>query len=184
VPAPLELDPPVEARRAAPLSRHEKGTVAAVAAAPVVVTLAVLGPIALVTALTITDVVGSALVYGGLLGLAAGFVATDRLQARQCPRCRTRQASTSDGRRYRPPERCARCGYDLIERPRYACPERHLAFLDDGGDGRCPCGRHLERLPVARGVGPQVIATVKIGGFLLAFLLAMGVILRVLEGRL
>lgn len=182
--APSELDPPVEAQRAAPLTRHEKGSVAAIAVAPVVLTLVVLGPIALVTTLTVTDVVGSAIIYGGLLGLAAGFVATDRLQARQCPRCRSRQPSTADSRRYRAPERCARCGYDLVERPRYACPERHLAFLDDGGDGRCRCGRHLERLPVARGLGPQVVATVKVGALLLAFLLAMGVILRVLEGRL
>ncbi len=183
MPPSLELEPPVEARRAAPLTRREKLMVAAVAAAPVAVMIVVLGPIALVTALTAADVFGSALVYGGLLGLASGFVATDRLQARQCPRCRTRQPNERGGWRYRGPDRCERCSYDLVERPRYACPERHRAFLDDGGDGRCPCGRHLEPLPVVRGIGPQVVATVKIGAFLLAFLIAMGVVLRVLEGR-
>lgn len=171
------LDPPVPARRAAPLSRRHKAWVAIWAAAPIVATLVVLGPVALVTALTLTDVVGSALVYGGLLGLAAGFVATDRLQARQCARCRTSHPRRAAGR-------CEVCGYDLEERPRYACPDRHLLFLDDGGDGRCPCGAWLEPLPTARGVGPQVVATLKIGAFLLLFLVVMGVVLNLLEGRL
>ena len=172
-----ELDPPVPARRAAPLSRRLKWWVAAWAVAPVLAILVILAPVALLTALTVVDVVASAVVYGGLLGLAAGFVATDRLQARQCPRCRTAHERRATGV-------CSRCGYDLEERPRYACAERHQAFLDDGGDGRCPCGRWLERLPTTRGVGPQVVATLKIGGFLLVFLLAMGVILNLLEGRL
>lgn len=172
-----ELDPPVPARRAAPLSRRHKAWVAAWAVGPIVVTAAVLTPVVVVTALTVTDLVGSALIYGGLLGLAAGFVATDRLQARQCPRCRTAHSG-------RPSGTCERCGYDLEVRPRYACAERHLVFLDDGGDGRCPCGRWLEELPTVRGVGPQVVATLKIGAFLLLFLIAMGVVLNLLEGRL
>lgn len=172
-----ELESPVPARRAAPLTRHEKVLVLAWALGPVVVTAALLAPVAVFTALTATDVVGSAVVYGGLLGLAGGFVATDRLQARQCPRCQARHPR-------RPTGVCASCGYDLQARPRYACPERHAAFLDDDGDGRCPCGAWLEPLPDTRGVGPQVVATLKIGAFLLAFLLVMGVVLNILEGRL
>lgn len=167
---------PTRAHRAAPLTRREKGWVAVAAAAPILVTALVLLPIALLTTITAADVLGAAIVYGGLLGLAAGFVATDRLQARQCPRCNQRNPRRA--------VRCAACGYDLVERPRYACSERHLAYLDTEGDGRCECGRWLERLPTARGVGPQVIATLRIGGYLLAFLLAMGVLLNVLEGRL
>lgn len=167
---------PTRAHRAAPLTRREKSWVAAAAVAPIVVTGLVLLPVALLTTITAADVAGAAIVYGGLLGLAAGFVATDRLQARQCPRC--------DQRHARGTERCPACGYDLVERPRYACPERHLAYLDTDGDGRCECGRWLEQLPSARGVGPQVVATLRIGGYLLAFLLAIGLLLNVLEGRL
>jgi hypothetical protein len=167
---------PARARRAAPLTRREKAVVAGAAVAPVVATVVVLLPVALLTTITVADVAGAAVVYGGLLGLAAGFVATDRLQARQCPRCRDRHAR---GARV-----CAGCGYDLALRPRYACSERHLAYLDDAGDGRCECGRWLEPLPSARGVGPQVVATLRIGAFLLVFLLLMGVVLNVLEGRL
>jgi hypothetical protein len=171
-----EQDVPTRARRAAPLTGREKRTVALAAVAPIVVTAVLLTPVALFTTITGGDVVGAAVVYGGLLGLAAGFVATDRLQARQCPRCARRHTRGADT--------CERCGYDLRVRPRYACGERHLAYLDDAGDGRCSCGRWLERLPEARGVGPQVVATLRIGAFLLVFLLLMGVILNVLEGRL
>jgi hypothetical protein len=171
-----EQDAPTRARRAAPLTGREKRTVALAAVAPIVVTALLLTPVALFTTITGGDVLGAAVVYGGLLGLAAGFVATDRLQARQCPRCARRHPRGAGS--------CERCGYDLRTRPRYACSERHLAYLDDAGDGRCSCGRWLERLPEARGVGPQVVATLRIGAFLLVFLLLMGVILNVLEGRL
>jgi hypothetical protein len=171
-----EDERPTRARRAGPLTRRERSWVAAAAVAPIVLALGVLLPVALLTTVTATDVVSAAIVYGGLLGLAAGFVATDRLQARQCPRCSRRQ----------PPGRatCPACGYDTTVRPRFACSERHLVYLDDEGDGRCTCGRWLERLPEARGVGPQVVATLRVGALLLVFLLAMGVVLSVLEGRL
>jgi hypothetical protein len=167
---------PTEARRALPLTGREKGTVALAALAPVVVTAVLLAPVAALTSITGGDVLGAAVVYGGLLGLAAGFVATDRLQARQCPRCGLRQV--------RGTEACAGCGYDLEARPRYACEERHLVHLDRRGDGRCPCGRDLELLPTPRGVGPQVVATLRIGALLLVFLVAIGVVLNLVEGRL
>lgn len=173
----VELQPPVQARRAAPLTRRERWLVAAWSFGPVVAVAVLLAPVALVTAATAGDVVGTAAMFGGLLGLAGGFVAVDRLQARQCPRCRTRHPRGATGR-------CGACGYDLEERPRFACPERHAVFLDDGGDGRCPCGRWLEPLPTTRGVGPQVLATLKIGGLLLAFLVVVGLLLRLLEGQL
>ncbi|MEX1162387.1 MAG: hypothetical protein WEB03_02285 [Nitriliruptor sp.] len=171
----VEVDP-TRARRAVPLTRREKGWVAVAAAAPVVLVALVLAPVALFTSITFGDVLGAAVVYGGLLGLAGGFVATDRLQARQCPRCGQRHPRGTLA--------CDACGYDLEDRPRFACSERHVAYLDRWGDGRCECGRHLERLPEVRGVGPQVLATVKIGGLLLVFLIAMGVLLNVLDGRL
>lgn len=167
---------PSRARRAAPLDRRERTTVAVAAVVPIVAIAVLLSPVAFLTSIGFADVLSAAVVYGGLLGLAAGFVATDRLQARQCPRCQVRRPKGG--------EVCTTCGYDLVERPRYACSERHIAYLDEAGDGRCECGRRVERLPTARGVGPQVVATLKIGGFLLAFLLAMGVLLNALEGRL
>ncbi|WP_052664175.1 hypothetical protein [Nitriliruptor alkaliphilus] len=169
-------DVPTRARRAAPLTRREKSWVVAAGAGPILLAAVVLLPVALLTSITIGDVLSAAFVYGGLLGLAAAFVATDRLQARQCPRCAERQPRAG--------EVCTTCGYDLLARPRYACDERHVAYVDDDGDGRCECGRHLQRLPSPRGVGPQVVATLKVGAFLLAFLLAIGVILNVMEGRL
>lgn len=158
------------------MTGRERRTVALAALAPVLLTALVLTPVALATTITGADVAGAAVVYGGLLGLAAGFVAADRVQARQCPRCGERSPRDAAG--------CDACGYDLARRPRFACEERHLVHLDRRGDGRCPCGRPLEPLPTARGVGPQVVAAVKAGGLLLAFLLAVGVVLNVLEGRL
>jgi hypothetical protein len=172
----VEREAPARARRAAPLTRAEKRAVALAALAPIVLAAVVLTPVAVATGLTAGDVTVAVLVYGGLLGLAAAFVTTDRLQARQCPRCARRH-----GRDRRV---CDDCGYDLATGARYACSERHLVYLDDGGDGRCECGRWLEPLPVVRGVGPQVVAMLRIGGWLLAFLLAVGLVLRWLEGRL
>lgn len=172
---PAEVSPS-PARRAAPLSGREKAWVAVAALAPVAATVVVLAPVALLTSITAADVVGAAVVYGGLLGLAAAFVATDRLQARQCPGCTARHE--------RGVPVCPSCGYDLAARPRYACRERHVAYLDRAGDGRCECGRHLEALPTPRGVGPQVIATLRIGALLLVFLVAIGVLLNLVEGRL
>jgi hypothetical protein len=173
---PTGVEAPVPARRAAPLTRREKAWVAAAAIGPIVVAALVLTPVGVTTAATAADVAVASLVYGGLVGLAGGFVATDRLQARQCPRCRRRADKGT--------ATCPSCGYDLEARPRFACSERHVAYLDDGGDGRCACGRRLEPLPTARGVGPQVRATVKVGAWLLAFLVAMGLVLRFLEARL
>jgi hypothetical protein len=167
---------PTEARRALPLTGREKGAVALASVAPVVATALLLTPVALLTTITAGDVLGAAVVYGGLLGLAAGFVATDRLQARQCPRCGRRQARGAVA--------CGACGYDLEARPRYACEERHLVHLDRQGDGRCPCGRDLELLPTPRGVGPQIVATLRIGALLLLFLVTIGVVLNLVEGRL
>lgn len=132
----------------------------------------VLTPVAVLTGSGPGEVASAALVYGGLLGLAAAFVAVDRLQARQCPRCHRRHARGAT---------TCHCEYDLVRRPRYACDERHATYLETG---LCECGRRLERLATARGVGSQVLVVLKIGGWLLAFLLGVGVLLNVLEGRL
>lgn len=154
------------------LDRVERRVVLAAALAPVALAAAVLAPVGLLMGATAGEIAGAAIVYGGLLGLAAAFVAIDRLQARQCPRCH-RRSPRHEGT-------CA-CGYDLAERPRYVCEQRHAVYLDPG---RCECGRWLQRLPDARGVGRQVLVTLRVGGLLLVFLIAVALVLRVLEGRL
>lgn len=149
------------------LNATERWTVAAAALAPVALAAVVLTPIAVATSSSATDVAVAAVVYGGLVGLASGFVAVDRLQARQCPRCATRNL-----RRARV---CEDCGYDLVRRPRYACTERHAIHLTPG---LCDCGRRVHELEVARGVGPEVRFMLRAGAWLLAFLLAVGLALR------
>lgn len=134
-----------------------------------VIAVVVLLPFAVATGATAGDVFAAALIYGGLLGLASGFVAVDRLQARQCPRC--------GRRRRRGDERCVHCGYDLVARPRFVCAERHRLYVEPG---LCTCGRRLQRLAVPRGLGRDVTRTLVFGGMLLVFLVAVALLLRVL----
>ena len=149
------------------LTSRERWTVAAAAVAPVLLAAVVLVPVAAGTGATAADVVVAAFVYGGLLGLAAGFVAVDRLHARQCPRCTTRNLKRATA--------CEDCGYDLVRRPRYACSERHAVHLEPG---LCECGRRLQELEVARGVGREVRFMLRGGLWLLAFLVIIGLLLR------
>ena len=152
--------------RRAPLTSRERWIVAAAAVAPVLLAVVVLVPIAIGTDASAGDVLVAAVVYGGLLGLAAGFVAVDRLQARQCPRCTTRNLRRATA--------CEDCGYDLVRRPRYACSERHGIHL---GPGLCDCGRRLQELETARGIGREVRFMVRAGLWLLAFLVVVGILL-------
>lgn len=161
---------PATVQRAAPLLRRERRVVALMALGPIVLAALILLPVARHLGASAADVVGASLLYGGLVGAAAAFVAVDRFHARQCPRCREH---TERGER-----RCPSCDYDLEERPRYACSEGHRIHLEEG---RCVCGRRLQRLPTARGVGPQVRFMVKVGLWLLAFLIGMGLLLQVLD---
>ncbi len=149
------------------LNSTERWTVAAAALAPVGLAVLVLTPIAVATSSSAGDVVVAALVYGGLLGLASGFVAVDRIQARQCPRCATRNLRRATA--------CEDCGYDLVRRPRYACTERHAIHLTPG---MCDCGRRVHELDVARGIGPEVRFMLRAGAWLLVFLLVLGLALR------
>jgi hypothetical protein len=150
------------------LETLERRRVLGWAALPVVLAVVVLAPFAVTGRASVGDVLGAALVYGGLLGLAAGFVAVDRAHARMCPGCGTRNAAGTP--------RCPGCGYDLVERPRYVCEERHTVHLEPG---LCACGRRLQRLPAVRGIGPEVVFVLKVGGWLLAFLVGVGLLLRV-----
>ena len=168
-----EPDEPVRAgsRPRPPLTRHQRSIAALVTVAPVALAGVVLTPMAVFGPYGTADVLAAAVVYGGLLGLAAGFVFVDRVHARHCPRCGSAEAKAATA--------CSRCGYDLEVRPRYACPERHAVYLDPGA---CACGRRLQELPVARGVGREVMLSIKFGGGLLVVLIAVGLLLRYLEG--
>lgn len=154
-----------------PLTARQRRRTAAAGLTPIPLMVLVLAPFAILGPADAGDVVSAALVYGGLLGLAAGFVYVDRVQARQCPRCATPNA--------RGAEVCDACGYDLEARPRYACDHRHRIYLEPG---QCDCGRRLQLLPVVRGVNREVIATLKFGVWLLVLLIVVFVVLRVLEG--
>lgn len=155
------------ALRREPLTSAERRRVLAVGLAPVGLAGVVLSIVALFGPASIADALVAAVVYGGLLGLAAGFVYVDRLHARQCPRC-TR-------RRRRGETTCGRCGYDLETEPRYACPERHQVYVEPG---LCGCGRRLVELPTPRGIGPEVVTALKVGAWLFAFLIGVGIVLR------
>lgn len=163
-------DEPTPVRSPAPLTRRERRVVAVAATSPIALAALVLLPFAAAVGAGAADVVVGAVIYGGLVGAAAAFVTVDRLHARQCPRCRQRTRAAAGP--------CPACGYDLDTRPRYACTEGHHVYLDAG---LCDCGRRLHQLPSARGVGPQVRFVVRVGAWLLAFLLGLGLILQWLE---
>lgn len=153
--------------RRPPLTAAERRRAVLVGLLPIPVAAVLLAPFAVWGAATTADVIGAALVYGGLLGLAAGFVYVDRVHARQCPRCGVRSP--------RGTATCPGCAYDLAGRPRFACDERHVVYLEPG---LCECGRRLQPLPVARGIGREITLMLKIGAWLLAFLLGMGFLLQ------
>jgi ribosomal protein L37E len=91
------------------------------------------------------DSVGSGLVtfaiFGGLAALSAGVLAWELASQRVCPRCGHENSAVAA---------CAACGYDVRERPRFACSEGHRVAYEPG---MCDCGRRLLALrpvPVAR----------------------------------
>ncbi|MBY5163309.1 hypothetical protein [Salsipaludibacter albus] len=150
-----------------PLTTRERGIVAAWSIAPIGVAMVAMSPFVLADRASFADLVAASVVYGGLVALATGFVAYDRLQARQCPACTAR--NPRDG------VACSACGYDLARRPRYRCSENHVVTLDPG---TCPCGRRLQPLPEPRGIGREVTGMLRVGGWMLVFLLAVGLVLQ------
>lgn len=152
------------------LSGAQRRRVALAALGPVLLAALILLPFALRGGYGARDVVVGALVYGGLVGLAFAFVVVDRAHAWQCPRCGARHERQSGA--------CDTCGYDLDERPRFTCDERHAVYLDPG---TCDCGRRLQPMGQVRGVGREVMVAIVVGAVLLGFLLIVGVVLRVLE---
>jgi ribosomal protein L37E len=150
------------------LDARERRRALLAALATLVLVAVLILPFVLLGTLTWTDLVGGTIVYGGLLGLTVGVVAVDRQHARQCRRCTARNA--------RGTETCAACGYDLANEPRWACDQGHGVHLEPG---LCHCGRRLLALPPARGVGREVVVMLKVGAWLLAFLLGVGVLLQV-----
>jgi hypothetical protein len=111
------------------------------------------------------DSVGSGLVtfaiFGGLAALSAGVLAWELAAQRVCPRCGFENAAVAA---------CAACGYDVRERPRFACSEGHRVAYEPG---MCDCGRRLLALrpvPVARHA--MRAAWLALGFFLLVLVVA------------
>lgn len=134
--------------------------------APVVVVTAGMILAALAGRATVADVVLGAVLYGGLLGLAAAVVSHERAEAAHCPRC----DASGPLRR----ATCAACGYDLAARPLYACDQRHARHV---AAGLCHCGRRLHRLEPARGIDREIRRALWVGAWLAAFLVGVGLLL-------
>lgn len=169
--ADQDTSPPRTIAPAAPLDAGERRRVWLAALVPVPAVALLLAPFVVFGSASPSSVLGAALVYGSLLALAAGFVMVDRLQNRQCPACRERNDKGTAS--------CGGCGYDLVERPRFACPERHRVHLDPG---LCPCGRRLLRLEASGGIGREIAVILRIGAWMLAFLVGMGLLFRFAGG--
>jgi len=112
------------------------------------------------------DTVGSGLVtfaiFGGLAALSAGVLAWELASLRVCPRCGFENSAMAA---------CAGCGYDVRERPRFACSEGHRVAFEPG---MCDCGRRLLALrpvPVARHA--LRAAWLALGFFLLVLVVAL-----------
>ena len=122
----MKLFRPMQSQRPAAV----RSTTIAVSSALV---LAALGSVALTIAFD--DTLASGLMtfgmFGGLAALSAGVLAWEVTSRRACPRCGTESSS---------PRTCVACGYDLRERPRFACSEGHRVHYESG---LCDCGRRL-----------------------------------------
>lgn len=157
--------------RRGPLIGSERRIVTGWAVAPILLAVLALAPFVVWGGATIGELVAAAIVYGGLFALATGFVAHDRMQARQCPRCTGRSRQDSGD--------CATCGYDVVGAPRWRCDEGHELVL---APGTCSCGRRLIRRDPPRGIGHEVRAVLKAGGWILVFLFVIGWVLQRLAG--
>jgi hypothetical protein len=112
------------------------------------------------------DTVGSGLVtfamFGGLAALSAGVLAWELASLRVCPRCGFENSAMA---------LCAGCGYDVRERPRFACSEGHQVAYDPG---MCDCGRRLLALqPVPVAKHALRAAWFALGFFLLVLVVAL-----------
>jgi hypothetical protein len=112
------------------------------------------------------DTVGAGLVtfaiFGGLAALSAGVLAWELASLRVCPRCGHENVAMAA---------CAGCGYDVRERPRFACSEGHRVAFEPG---MCDCGRRLLALravPVAKHA--LRAAWLALGFFLLVLVVAV-----------
>jgi hypothetical protein len=112
------------------------------------------------------DTLGSGLVtfamFGGLATLSAGVLAWELASLRVCPRCGFENSTMAV---------CAGCGYDVRERPRFACSEGHQVAYEQG---MCECGRRLLALrPVPVAKHAMRAAWFALGFFLLVLVIAV-----------
>lgn len=107
-------------------------------------------------------------IFGGLGAVTAGVLTWELASNRYCPRC---------GRENARQRLCADCGYDLRERPRYACTEGHLVLYEPG---MCDCGRRALLLPTTPVFGHALTSIVV--GLALFAALAVAALLASLVG--
>jgi hypothetical protein len=100
--------------------------------------------------------------FGGLAALSAGVLAWELASLRVCPRCGLENSAMAS---------CAACGYDVRERPRFACSEGHRVAYEPG---MCDCGRRLLALrPVPVAKHALRAAWFALGFFLLVLVVAV-----------
>jgi hypothetical protein len=100
--------------------------------------------------------------FGGLAALSAGVLAWELASLRVCPRCGYENSTMAA---------CAGCGYDVRERPRFACSEGHRVAYEPG---MCDCGRRLLSLrPVPVAKHAMRAAWFALGFFLLVLVVAV-----------
>ena len=107
----------------------------------------------------------SFLMFAGLFGGTAAFLAHEVAAFRRCPRCGLQQ----EGR----PGTCADCGYDVRARPRYVCEQGHGSYEP----GVCRCGRRLHEY-VPPDVSGRVRRMLWAGAALLVALVVTGLLVR------
>jgi hypothetical protein len=100
--------------------------------------------------------------FTGLAALSAGVLAWELASLRVCPRCGFENSAMAV---------CAGCGYDVRERPRFACSEGHRVAYEPG---MCDCGRRLLALrPVPVAKHAMRAAWFALGFFLLVLVVAV-----------
>ena len=102
--------------------------------------------------------------FAALFGGTAAFLGHEVAAFRRCPRCGHQQTAR--------PGTCPDCGYDVKERPRFVCPEAHVALEP----GVCHCGRRRQPY-VPPDVGGRVTRMLWAGAALLVALVVTRLLL-------
>ena len=106
----------------------------------------------------------SFVMFAALFGGTAAFLGTEVAHFRRCPRCGEQQTGRAGA--------CPQCGYDVRERPQFACSEGHRSFEP----GVCECGRRRQQW-VPPDIAGHVRRSLYLGGALLIAMVVTGILL-------